>query len=68
MRCSAVRSKQQRAIFKIMVRIINGRFHQGQICSQAAGYQCTAIALAVILFTVGYLSCVKSAKLVCKYS
>ena len=51
-----------------MVRIINGRFHQGQICSQAAGYQCTAIALAVILFTVGYLSCVKSAKLVCKYS
>lgn len=31
-----------------MVRIINGNFHQGQILSNAAGFQCTAIALAVI--------------------
>ena len=30
-----------------MVRIVNGNFHQGQILSNTAGFQCTAIALAV---------------------
>lgn len=32
-----------------MVRIINGRLHQGHIMSNVAGYQCTAIGLVAIL-------------------
>jgi hypothetical protein len=41
-------SRQKKNARKI-VRIINGRFHQGDIMSNAAGFQCATIALIAII-------------------